>query len=121
MNYEYYHKQTKVVAVITIFSSLLNVGLNWFLIQSLGMVGAALATALSHSVQLILHHLYCALWLGRGDYPFPAKLWMVYPVLFGIIVAAVYLTGDLWLPRWGFGAVLGIWELLRIKKRHVLI
>ena len=121
VNYEYYHKQTKVVAAVTIFASLLNVALNYFLIQSMGMVGAALATALSHGVQLLLHHLYCALRLGRGDYPFPVKLWVLYPAAFGIIVAAVYLTGDLWLPRWGFGAMIGIWELLRIRKRRVLI
>jgi O-antigen/teichoic acid export membrane protein len=121
VNYEYYHKQTKVVAAVTIFSSLMNVMLNYFLIHSMGMIGAALATALSHGVQLILHHLYCALRLGRGDYPFPVKLWMLYPVCFGVTVAVVYVTGNLWLPRWGFGAVLGIWELLRIRKRRVLI
>jgi len=121
VNYEYYHKKTKIVAAVTIFSSLLNVALNYFLIQSMGMVGAALATAISHGVQLLLHHGYCAKLLGREDYPFPVKLWVLYPVCFGITVAVVYLTGSLWLPRWTVGAILGIWELLRIKKRHVLI
>ena len=121
VNYEYYHKQTKVVAAVTIFSSLLNVLLNYFLIQSWGMIGAALATAVSHGVQLLLHHVYCAFRLGRGDYPFPVTLWALYPVCFGITVAVVYLTGDLWLLRWGVGAILGLWELLRIRKRRVLI
>lgn len=121
VNFEYYHRQTKVVAAVTIFSSLLNVVLNYFLIQSMGMMGAALATAISHGVQLLLHHLYCAFMLGRGDYPFPARFWWIYPICFGIVVAVVYLTGSLWLPRWAFGAVLGIWELLRIRKRRVLL
>ena len=121
VNFEFYHKQTKVVAAVTIFSSLLNVLLNYFFIRSMGMIGAALATAVSHGVQLLLHHVYCARLLGRGDYPFPVKLWMLYPAVFGITVAAVYLTGDLWLPRWLFGVVLGVWELLRIRKRRVLI
>ena len=121
VNYEYYHKQTKVVAAVTIFSSLLNVVLNYFLIQSMGMAGAALATAVSHGAQLLLHHLYCAFRLGRGDYPFPTKFWLAYPIAFAAVVAVVYLTGDAWLPRWAFGAVLGLWQLLRIKKRRVLI
>ena len=27
----------------------------------------------------------------------------------------------LWLARWGLGAAVGLWELLRIRKRKVLI
>ncbi len=120
VNFEYYHKKTKVVAVVTISSSLLNVALNYVLIQVLGMAGAALATALSHGVQLLLHHLYCRR-LGKGSYPFPLKVWFKYAVAFAAVMVFVYGTEALWLPRWGFGAVLGIWELLRIKQRKVLI
>ena len=120
VNYEYYHKQTKVVAAVTIFSSLMNVALNYVLIKAIGMSGAALATALSHGMQLILHHLYC-LRLGQGSYPFPVKVWAKYAVVFFLIFAFVYATEGLWLARWGVGALLGIFELLRIKKRKVLI
>ena len=121
VNYEYYHKKTKVVAAVTISCSLLNVALNYFLIQSLGMVGAALATAISHGAQLVLHHLYTSFHLGRGDYPFPVKLWAKYAAAFGAIVAVVLLTPKAWLVRWGLGAAIGVIELLRIKKRKVLI
>lgn len=121
VNFEYYYKKTKVVAAVTIFSSLLNVVLNFFLIQSMGMAGAALATAISHGAQLTLHHLYCSRSLGRGDYPFPVKLWAKYGLFFTLTVAVVYLTPNIWLPRWGFGAVLGVLELLQIRRRKVLI
>lgn len=120
VNYEYYHKQTKVVAAVTIFSSLLNVALNYVLIKAMGMPGAALATALSHGVQLMLHHLYCRR-LGQGSYPFPMKVWAKYAAGFALIFGFVYVMEGLWLPRWGVGALLGIFELLRIKKRKVLI
>ena len=120
VNYEYYHKQTKVVAAVTIFSSLLNVALNYVLIKGMGMPGAALATAVSHGVQLTLHNLYCRK-LGQGSYPFPLKVWAKYALAFLLIFCFVYATEDLWLPRWGIGALLGIFELLRIKKRKVLI
>lgn len=121
VNYEYYHKKTKVVAAVTIFSSLMNVGLNYLLIQAIGMAGAALATMLSHGMQLALHHIYTRFILGKGDYPFPAGVWVKYALGFGIVMIFVYLAEDLGLLRWGVGAVLGVFELLRIRKRKVLI
>ena len=120
VNYEYYRMKTKVVAAVTIFSSLLNVALNYILIQSIGMAGAALATAISHGIQLTLHYLYCR-WLGQGSYPFPMKVWAKYAAGFLVIMGFVYAAETLWFLRWGVGAALGIFELLRIKKRKVLI
>lgn len=121
VNYEYYHRKTKVVAAVTIGASLLNVVLNYLLIRSMGMTGAALATAISHGLQLVLHHLYTRFHLGREAYPFRVSVWVKYLLAFSGVVAVVLLTPDGWLLRWGAGAVLGIWELLRIKKRKVLI
>ena len=120
VNYEYYRMKTKVVAAVTIFSSLLNVALNYVLIRAIGMPGAALATAVSHGIQLLLHHVYCRR-LGQGSYPFPVKVWAKYTVCFLVVMALVYLTSNNWLLRWGVGAVLGIFELLQIRKRKVLI
>ena len=120
VNFEYYHKKTKVVAAVTISSSLLNVALNYFLIKAIGMPGAALATAVSHGVQLCMHHIYCRK-LGQGSYPFPVKVWAQYALCFLAVMAFVYLTENVWLLRWGVGALLGMFELLQIKKRKVLI
>ena len=90
------------------------------LIRAIGMAGAALATAISHGIQLTLHHLYCR-WLGQGSYPFPMGVWAKYAVGFLAIMGFVYVSENLWFLRWGVGAALGIFELLRIKKRKVLI
>ena len=120
VNFEYYHKKTKVVAAVTISSSLLNVALNYVLIRAIGMPGAALATALAHGIQLCMHHFYCKK-LGKGSYPFPVKVWAKYAVFFFGVMAFVYITQNSWLLRWGVGALLGIFELLQIKKRKVLI
>ncbi len=120
VNFEYYHKKTKIVAVVTITSSLMNLGLNYLLIQRMGMAGAAIATAVSHGVQLTMHHLYCRR-LGKGKYPFSLEIWGKYAAAYAAMVLFVCLTPGLWLLRWGLGAALGLWELLRIKKRKVLI
>mgnify|MGYP003296177581 FL=1 len=120
VNFEYYHKKTKVVAVVTVGSSLLNVGLNYLFIKAMGMPGAAVATVISHGLQLLLHHGYCHL-LGKGRYPFPVRLWGKYAAAFLLVMAFGYIAENTWLLRWGVGGVLGIFELLKIKKRKVLI
>lgn len=120
VNFEYYHKKTKAVAVITITASLVNIALNYVLIRLVGMPGAAIATAASHGLQLTLHYLYCRFMLGKGDYPFPLKLWIGYLAAFLAVMVLVFLADGAWLLRWGFGAALGIWELHRIIKRKAL-
>ena len=99
---------------------MLNVALNYVLIKAIGMPGAALATMISHGVQLCLHHLYCRK-LGKKNYPFPVKVWLKYAMGFLAVMVFVYLFQNTWLPRWGVGAMLGIFELLQIRKRKVLI
>ena len=121
INYEYYHKQTKVVAVVTIGSSLVNVGLNFVLIQQFGMVGAALATMISHCLQLMLHYCYTRYILGKKEYPFGIQLWIGYAAAYFIVVIFSGVTYNFWPIRWLLGAGIGVWELLRIRKRKVLI
>lgn len=121
VNFEYYHKKTKVVSIITIVSSLINVGLNYLLILRIGMAGAAVATLISHSLQLTLHYLYVRFALGGKEYPFPLKMWVGYAAVFAAVAVASVAADGLWLVRWGLGAAVGLWELLRIRKRKVLI
>lgn len=120
VNYEYYHKKIRVVAVVTITSSLLNIGLNYFLIQKIGMYGAAAATCISHGLQLTMHYVY-ARFIIKGEYPFPVDMWLKYGLVYLLAVVVFYLTPGAWLLRWGMGAALGLWELWRIKKRKVLL
>ncbi len=121
INYEYYHKKTKVVAVLTVGSALLNLGLNYVLIRIWGPAGAALATALSHGCQFVGHYVYVRFILKKGDYPFGITLWVKYVLAFFAMVGFIYLTQGLWLLRWGVGAAIGLWELWRIRKRKVLL
>ena len=56
-----------------------------------------------------------------ASYPFPVKLWIAYAAVFCAVTALVFLTPNLWLLRWAVGGLFGIFELLRIRKRRVLI
>jgi len=121
VNFEYYHKKTKVVAATTVASSLVNIALNYLFIRRLGIVGAAVATVLSHCLQCTIHYVYCRYRLGKQSYPFGIRLWGGYLSAFLLVAAISMLTPKLWLLRWGLGAALGVWELLRIRKRKVLL
>lgn len=121
INFEYYKKNTRVVAGVTIIASLINLGLNYVLIRTLGMFGAALATAISHCIQLALHHCFARFVLGKEAYPFQLRSWMPYVLGYAAVLALVYLTPEQWFIRWPLGAAIGVWELWRIKKRKVLM
>ena len=120
-NYEYYHKKMKMGAAATIVSCLVNIGLNLVLIQKMGIAGAAVATVLAHGLQFAMHYVYTRFFLGGKDYIFSVRLWGPYALGFLAVLALTYGLADLPLLRWGMGAALGLWELLRIKKRKALI
>ena len=121
VNYEYYYKKTKAVAVVTVGTSLLNLGLNYILIGAMGVSGAALATAISHGVQFTCHYVYTRYWMKKGDYPFGIRLWAKYALCYFAMVALVLLTGQMGIARWALGAAIGLWELWRIRQRKVLL
>lgn len=121
VNFEYYHKKVKVVSAATIACALVNICLNWLLLRSIGMFGAAIATCLSHCLQLSAHYLYCRFRLGKQDYPFPISLWGRYALAFLAAALLFYLLPTAWYLRWTLGAGIGVWELLRIKKRKRLL
>ena len=120
INYEYYHKKTRMVAAVTIFASAVNIGLNYVLIRRMGILGAAIATTVSHGLQYGLHFLYGRWVLGKGDYPFPDRGWILWTLGFFAVMLFAGLTPELWLLRWALGAGLGIWELLRIRRRKTI-
>ena len=121
INYDYYCKKTKAVAVVTILASVVNIGLNAVLIRRVGIAGAAIATTVSHMLQFTLHYLYARYRLGGEDYPFGIRRWLPYTAAyFGAVTVAMLLPGG-WLLRWGLGAMLGVWELRQIYRRKSLL
>lgn len=121
VNYEYFRKKTGVVAAATIGAALLNLVLNYLFIRGFGMMGAAVATLLSHCIQFAAHEGYSRLVLGKRAYPFGMFSWMKYTVCFVASVAVFYLLPGQWLLRWGLGAAIGCFELWRVWKRKGLL
>lgn len=55
--FEQYSKNLKWVAVLTIVSALINLVLNYFLIEKMGIMGAAIATLISYIILFGLHEI----------------------------------------------------------------
>lgn len=121
VNFELFHKKTNVVAAATVAASLVNLVLNYAFIRLFGMTGAAIATLLSHCLQLAMHEIYSRLVLGKKDYPFPMSAWVRYSAVMAAAMAVFYLIPNQWYIRWPLGAAIGIWELSRIWRRRSLL
>lgn len=121
VNYEHYNLKVKMVSAVTIVSSILNVGLNYVLIRKMGLLGAVTATCICQCFQFVVHQSYVTRFLWKEKYPFGMGMLWKYPVFYaGAAVIAMTLPGA-WLLRWGLGAAIGFWELLRIRQRKVLL
>ncbi|MGM9603498.1 MAG: lipopolysaccharide biosynthesis protein [Faecousia sp.] len=121
VNFELYHKKTGVVAAATVAAALVNLVLNYTFIRLFGMTGAAVATLLSHCLQLAMHECYSRLVLGKKDYPFALSTWVKYSAVMTAAMVLFYAAPDQWYIRWPLAAAMGVWELYRIWKRRSLL
>jgi len=119
VNFEFYHRRTKTIALGTCLAAAVNVGLNIVFINLWGMIGAAVATAVSYIFLWIFHSILARLTI-KEPYPFEDK-----PLLlgFGAVSAALgifYLIADMWYIRWVVFALLAAAILLKIKKQKTI-
>ena len=121
INYEIYMQNTKVIAVFTVVSALVNIALNYILIPIWGGLGAIIATVASRFVQLIAHHVAARYFIVKEEYPF--RMLHYVPFVLILICMCIYyaLCGySFTIIRWGMGVCLGVFELMRIIKRRAI-
>lgn len=117
VNYEFYHCQTKATAFCTVLAALSNIVLNYLLIPQFGAFGAACATMIAHGLQFLFHHIAAKRVIGSFQYPFTFDVLLPYTVVTMFVAIYMIVSPGHWLVRWCAGAVLGIFELLRMVKR----
>ena len=117
VNYEFYNKKTKAIAVVTTLAAVFNIILNYFFIHFWGLSGAVIATVAAHGLQFAFHYIY-AKKMGAGEFPF--RLADFAPAFLSVCGAVVLYMAvrSLWMVRWAIGAVFGIFLLIKIIKRR---
>lgn len=119
VNFEFYYKKTKSIAVGTMLASAINIVLNYFFIKWLGMFGAAIATLISYGL-LYLFHSIMARVLIKEEYHYNYKFFYGYLVAVGTLTGLFYLLIDMPVIRWAIFAAAAIVLLIRtIKNKSI--
>lgn len=117
VNYEFYHKKTKIIATGTIGAAIINIVLNYLYIPRYGMYGAAIATSISYLALFALHFIIVQKLKDVKKYHTSLIFFLPGIVLFLIGTFLFYYLIDFWLARWIAGIVIGLFEFMRIIKR----
>ncbi len=119
VNYEFYHKKTKLIAVGTTVAAICNVLMNYFFIKKFGTTGAVVATAAAHFLQFLFHYL-CSKYLIQDRFPYRFGLFLPGIIMVFIACAASLLLKNIWFVRWGIGALLGFFLLYKMIRRKAI-
>lgn len=119
VNFEFFFRKTRIIAIGTIGAAGLNILLNLILIPFGGIYGASAATALSYGVLFILHY-WIATHMKEQSYHLQAKIFSL-PLLCVVgTMVLFYLLADKWYIRWLLAFIIGIYELRTIYKRQTI-
>ncbi len=116
VNFEFYNKKTKTIAIGTISAAIINIMLNYFLIKLWGGVGAVIATVISHAALFLFHYINSKK-ISEMKFPFTMKDFAPGLGLVIISCGLCWYTKDIWILRWLLGAVLGIYLMVKIIRR----
>ena len=116
VNYEFYNKKTKSIAMGTSLASACNIVLNIIFILLWGIKGAVIATIVAHGLQFAFHYI-CARRIDQGNFTYRISDFLPGLLAVCLTCAMYFFTKDLWIIRWIFALILGIFILLRIVKR----
>lgn len=116
VNFEFYHKKTKIIAAGTCSAAMINIILNVLLIPGFGMYGAAAATAISYGLLFLAHYVIAA-HIKEMKFHIAFKTFLPGIAAVCIFADLFYIMDRLWVLRWILGILLGTIELLRIVRR----
>ena len=116
VNFEFFHKKTKIIAVGTFSAAIVNIILNMFLIPKSGMYGAALATAVSYGLLFVAHYVIA---VNMRGVKFHMDLKNFIPGLITVFIFSrlFYVADSFWIFRWILGISIGAFEMFKIIKR----
>lgn len=123
VNYEFFCKKTKTIALGTSIAAIANIGLNIVFIRKIGIYGAAIATLISYLLQFVFH-LVSVKRIERDQvvkYQYTFRMFLFPMVLLLFVAIVCYFVGiQLTIVRWMIGISLMCFEILKILKRKAI-
>lgn len=116
VNFELYHRTTRLIAAGTTAAAICNIGLNALLIPSFHIYGAAIGTMISYILLFVFHGI-CAAKVDSERYQFTWSFYSKNIIIMSLFCILFYLFKDIWYVRWGLAVLDGI-LLLRNVYRH---
>lgn len=116
VNIEIYHAKTIYIMFGTIAAAIINIGLNYLFIMNFGIVGAAIATAISYVCLFCFHLLLCKLKYKHFCY-FSSYTFIIdfLIICFGVLLSLAY--ADSMRARWPFGFIALFYIAISTYKR----
>lgn len=120
VNYEFYVGETKLIAIGTGSSALINIFLNAFLIPRYGMYGAAISTLISFAFLFVFHY-FIVKRMKSDIYQLSHVLYLkgLSSVLFSVVL--FFALKNQWYLRWMIILLIGVHELLKMTRRKSII
>lgn len=118
VNYEIYHKRTKMIGIVSAIPAILNIVLNLWLIPVLGMMGAAIATLCSYLILFLIHDVVVRN-IGAYHYQWGFYLKGLCPVAMCCVIT--YVFSDSMGVRWSVGLIIAVLMIRRILKKRSLL
>lgn len=117
VNFEFYHKQTRVIAFGTCMAALINIVANYFMIPVWGIFGASLATMLSYIMLFVFHQIMAKYVVKEAAYHYKLRIFLPGLIAVCAVGGLFYPLLDFWYIRWGLGAAMGVYMLVRLYKQ----
>lgn len=119
VNIQFYHENTKIIPIGTLFAGLINGILNYLSIPKFGIFGAAIATILSYLSLLLAHH-FISKKLYRYDDVSLSHLLFLGGIAFGYGQVMTYFYSSIWI-RWGLGLLVVAIYLMLFRKEILYV
>lgn len=117
VNFEFYNQKTKLIPIATFLAAIINIVINWLLIPTMGIVGAAIGTVCAH-ILLYLFHEIMANKIGKENYEYKNKLMFVFPIIIlSFVCLLMFFVPELpiWI-RWPIALGVAIYVLIDLIK-----
>lgn len=119
VNFEIYHKKTKLIAVGTTAAAVANIILNTMFIPYFGIFGAAMATLISYFLLFIFHEI-SARTIKNEKYPFKQSFFIKNILIVFLFSILFSIFRNNWEIRWILAIVVGFYLIFDIYKNKTL-